>query len=102
MTAYHQFVRLLYEARFASEAVDHYTLVESEDSAHPTAWHWLLNEQYTSALTLIEYVRAQADTIIATMGDQPANVPDYPAKAAAIRRSDRSTLCLPHPLCTGG
>jgi hypothetical protein len=78
MTAYHQFVRLLYQACFASEAVDHYNLVESRDSAHLAAWHWLLNEQHTSALTLIEYVRSQADAIIATMVKPPTNVPDQP------------------------
>jgi hypothetical protein len=78
MTAYHQFVRLLYQACFASEAVDHYNLVESRGSAHLTVWHWLLNEQYTSTLTLIEYVRSQADEIIATMVGPPANVPDQP------------------------
>jgi hypothetical protein len=78
MTAYHRFVRLLYQGCFASEAVDHYNLVRSEDSAHLAAWHWLLNEQYTSNLTLIEYVRSQADTIVATMGNPPATVPDQP------------------------
>jgi hypothetical protein len=51
-------------------------LVESRGSAHLTAWHWLLNEEYTSTLTLIE--RSQADTIIATMGNPPATVPDQP------------------------
>ena len=78
MTAYHEFVRLLYQACFASEAVDHFNLVKSEDSAHLSAWHWLLKEQYTSSLTLIEYVRSHADPIIATMGKPPTNVPDQP------------------------
>jgi hypothetical protein len=78
MTAYHQFVRLLYQACFASEAVDHYNLVESENRAYLSTWHWLLNEQYISTLALIEYVRAQSDAIIATMVDPPATVPEEP------------------------
>jgi len=77
VTAYHQFVSLLYQACFASEAVDHYNL-KGDGAAHLAVWNWLLYEQHISSLALVECVRCHADDIIATMGDPPSTVPDEP------------------------
>ena len=77
MTDYHDFVSLLYEACFASEAVDHYNL-QGDGPAHQAVWQWLLHEQYTASLALIAHVRSHPEAIIASMGAPPATVPEEP------------------------
>jgi hypothetical protein len=73
MNDYQKFIQLLYQACFASEAMDHFDL--TSEPVHIATQHWLLHDQHTAALALIEHVRARSDAIIATMIDTMGEPP---------------------------
>jgi hypothetical protein len=64
---YQEFVRLLYSAYHASEAVDYFDL-RSEDPASRATWTVLREEQRKEFLTLVEHLRDHAAEITAYLG----------------------------------
>jgi hypothetical protein len=89
MTPYHQFVSLLYEACFASEAVDHFDHRSDQGAAHQAAWAWLLGQQHAALQALVRHVERHAAVILADLGEPPEAPAEPPAKL--LRNADMVT-----------
>ena len=77
---YGDFVSLVRQAAYSSDAVDYFDL-HGDEAAMRAAWNWLLKEQHDSFLALVKHVQMHADAIIAGIGEPPADVPAEPPQA---------------------